>query len=54
VALRPRRDDELALRYVARSLDLVLVRQAGSAGEDRSALSSFDEAIWQRLIAAKK
>lgn len=40
--------------YVARSLDLVLVRQGESAGEAKNALSSFDEELWQKVIAAKK
>lgn len=40
--------------YVARSLDLVMVRIGDSAGESRNALSSFDEELWKRVMAAKK
>lgn len=40
--------------YVARSIDLVMVRIGGSAGESRNALSSFDEELWKRIMAAKK
>lgn len=39
--------------YVARSLDLVLVRLGDPAGETRNALSSFDEELWKRIMAAK-
>ncbi len=39
--------------YVARSLDVVLVRLGDAAGESRNALSSFDEELWKRVMAAK-
>jgi CubicO group peptidase (beta-lactamase class C family) len=39
--------------YVVRALDLVFVRLGGDAGESRNALSSFDEELWKRIIAAK-
>jgi hypothetical protein len=38
--------------YVARSLDVVLVRLGDAAGESRNALSSFDEQLWSRVMAA--
>ncbi len=39
--------------YVVRSLDVVFVRLGDSAGETRNALSSFDEELWKRIVAAK-
>jgi CubicO group peptidase (beta-lactamase class C family) len=39
--------------YVARSLDVVLVRLGDSAGETRNALSSFDEQLWEHVMAAR-
>ncbi len=39
--------------YVARSLDLVVVRLGGSAGDSKNALSSFDDELWKRIVAAK-
>jgi len=40
--------------YVARSIDVVMVRIGDSAGESKNALSSFDEELWKRIMAAKK
>lgn len=40
--------------WVARSLEVVLTREGESAGESRNAASSFDEALWKLLVAAKR
>jgi CubicO group peptidase (beta-lactamase class C family) len=40
--------------WVARSLDVVLTREGDAAGEAKNALSSFDEELWKRVVAAKK
>jgi CubicO group peptidase (beta-lactamase class C family) len=40
--------------WTARSLDVVLTREGEAAGEAKLAASSFDEEVWQRVLAAKK
>lgn len=40
--------------WVARSLDVVLVRIGEAAGEAKNAASSFDEELWTRTVAAKR
>jgi len=40
--------------YVSRSAKLVVVRQGTAASQGAQALSSFDDELWKRLLAAKK